>query len=128
MANRFSETLMEHFLEPRNRGTLEHPDGTGVSGVPGRGPFFVFQLTCTDGVIVQARFNCHNCGVNVASGSVLTELVQNKRLDEAIQISASDIEKSLGGIPVDKRHVPETAIAALRQAISEVNLTFENRT
>lgn len=119
MANRFSEILTEHFLEPRNRGTLEHPDGTGVSGVPGQGPFFVFQLTCIAGVIIQARFNCHNCGVHVASGSVLTELVQNKPLDEAIQISASDIEQSLGGIPVDKRHVPETAIAALRQAIVE---------
>lgn len=120
MAERFTETLIEHFLEPRNRGTLENPDGTGVSGVPGQGPFIVIQLACRDGIIIQARFNCHNCGVTVASGSVLTELIANKRLDDAWGMSAGDIERALGGVPVDKRHVPETVITALHQAIAEV--------
>jgi nitrogen fixation NifU-like protein len=119
MAERFTEILMEHFLDPRNRGTLDYPNGTGVSGVPGQGPFIVIQLACTHDVISQARFNSHNCGVTVATGSVLTELIQNRRLDYAMQLSSSDIETALGGIPVDKRHVPEGAIAALRQAIAE---------
>lgn len=110
---------MEHFLEPRNRGTLAHPDGTGVSGIPGQGPFFVIQLVCIDGVIQQARFNCHNCGVTVASGSILSQLTNGKSLTDALQLSAHDIIEALGGVPVAKRHVPDIAIAALRQAITE---------
>ncbi len=119
MTERFTDTLMEHFLEPRNRGILESPDGTGVSGVPGQGPFLVIQLACADGVIRQARFNSHSCGVTVATGSVLTELVLNRRLTDAMLIAASDIERELGGVPIDKRHVTEAAITTLRQAIAE---------
>ena len=119
MAERFTEILMEHFLEPRNRGKLANPDGSGVTGIPGQGPYFVIQLACIDGVIREARFNSHNCGVTVASGSVLTELVLNRRLDEAQNLSAQNIEDALGGVPVDKRHVPETAISALRMASAE---------
>jgi nitrogen fixation NifU-like protein len=119
MAERFTEILMEHFLEPRNRGVLQKPDGTGVAGVPGQGPFFVIQLLCSDGVITQSRFNSHNCGVTIATGSVLTEMILIMRLEDAVLVSACDIEDSLGGVPIDKRHVPETAIAVLHQAIEE---------
>ena len=94
---------MEHFLEPRNRGTLTHPDGTGVSGIPGQGPYFVIQLACVDGVIQQARFNCHNCGVTVASGSILTQMILNIRLEQALKISARDISDALGGVPIEDR-------------------------
>ena len=119
MPKRFSETLMDHFLEPRNRGTLPNPSGTGVSGVPGQGPFFVLHLACAEGVIEQARFNCHNCGVTVASGSMLSGLIIGKSLTEALQLSANDIIEALDGVPVDKHHVPEVAIGALRQSITE---------
>ena len=119
MTERFSETLMDHFLDPRNRGTLERSDGTGVSGVPGQGPFFMIQLGCVDGVIHEARFNSHSCGVTVAAGSVLTELILNRRLVDAVFITPRDIEVALGGVPIDKRYVTESAIATLRQAIAE---------
>jgi nitrogen fixation NifU-like protein len=119
MTERFSELLMEHFLDPNNRGTLTDPDGTGVSGVPGQGPYFVIQVKCADGIIKDARFHSHNCGVTVASGSVLTGLILNMPLTTAIQLTAQQIAASLGGVPPDKQHIPETAIMALRQALEE---------
>lgn len=110
---------MEHFLDPQNRGSLDSPSGVGVSGVPGEGPFLVFQIACTALVVTSAAFQCHNCGVTVASGSVLTTMVIGKTLEECRQISAEDIAMALGGVPPDKQHAPQFAILAMRQAVEE---------
>ena len=93
--------------------------GVGVSGVPGEGPFLVFQITCTESIVSAASFQSHNCGVTVASGSILTTMVLGKTLEECRQISAAEIIAALGGIPPDKQHAPQFAILAMRQAVEE---------
>ena len=117
--NRYSDKLMEHFQEPQNRGTLPRADGVGVSGTPGAGPYFVFQIMCRDGLVVAAAFQSHTCGVTVASGSVLTTLVLNKSLRECQLITAQDIAAALDGVPPDKVHIPEFALRAMQHAIVE---------
>lgn len=117
--SRYSETVMEHFLDPRNRGTLSSPAGVGVSGIPGEGPFLVFQVDCTGPTVTSAAFQCHSCGVTVASGSMLTTMVLGKTLDECLQISANDITNALEGVPPDKLHVPQLALIAMKQAVME---------
>ena len=72
---RFSDTVMAHFEAPSNRGRLEQPDGVGLVGTPGAGPFFLLGLSVAGGRVTAARFECHGCGAFVACGSVLTELV-----------------------------------------------------
>jgi len=117
--SQYSETVMEHFLEPCNRGALESPSGVGVSGVPGAGPFLVFQIGCTGSTVTSVAFQSHSCGVTVASGSMLTTLVLGKSLDECLLISDNDLETMLGGVPPDKMHVPQFAVLAMRQAVHE---------
>lgn len=119
MADRYSETIMQHFLEPQNRGTLEHPNGVGLWGRPGEGPFFVIQVRLDGGRIIAAAFQCHNCGVTVAAGSVLTTLVKGCSVEDCLGISAGDLATALEGVPPDKLHVPESAVLALRQAIQK---------
>ncbi|MBL8820636.1 MAG: iron-sulfur cluster assembly scaffold protein [Planctomyces sp.] len=115
--SRYSEIVMDHFVQPRNRGKLENPSGVGVVGVPGEGPFLVFQIACTGGIIAAAAFQCHNCGVMVASGSVLTTMTIGKTLQECRLISADDIILQLDGVPPDKLHGPRFALEAMRLAI-----------
>ena len=110
---------MEHFMEPVNRGTMDNATGTGVTGVPGSGPFFVFQIRTVDGRVTDTRFQSHTCGVTVASGSVLTELVIGRSMDECRELSVEYLTSALGGVPSDKLHVPETAIKTLYQALTE---------
>ncbi len=110
---------MDHFQSPRNQGQLKQPSGTGVSGTPGRGPFLVFQIGCNEGTITEARFQCHNCGVTVASGSVLTEIVEGKTIAECVDIDAAILIEELDGVPADKQHVPQFALSALQQALEE---------
>lgn len=119
MSDRFSATLMEHFLQPRNRGRLEDASGIGVSGTPGAGPFFLIRVLISDNRVADARFDSHNCGVTVACGSVLTSLVKGLSVDEARELTPEVLEAALDGVPVDKKHVPILAINTLLQAIVE---------
>ena len=101
-------------MEPQNRGALENASGTGISGVPGGGPFFVFQVRINEDQFVEARFQSHTCGVTVASGSVLTELVIGRSCAECQQLNVDELTTALGGVPVDKQHVTELAVHTMQ--------------
>ena len=115
----YSETIMEHFRNPQNRGSLSIADGTGVAGVPGAGPFMVIQISLISNVVSQTAFQCHNCGVAVAAGSVLTQWILGKPLTECSVIDSDAIIRMLDGVPLHKQHIPEFAIQALWSAIEE---------
>lgn len=121
--SRYSEIIMDHFVQPRNRGKLKNPSGVGVVGVPGEGPFLMFQIFCTEEIIASAAFECHNCGVMIASGSILTTITIGKTLQECRLISSDDLVQQLDGVPPDKRHGPRFAIEALRLAIQNSSQT-----
>lgn len=121
VTTRYSETVMDHFLEPRNQGAILCPSGTGISGAPGQGPFLIFQIVCRSGKVVQAGFQSHSCGITVACGSLLTETVLHRTLEECEEITAEDLVAWLDGIPQDKLHVPVSTLSALRQAVREAS-------
>lgn len=116
----YSDSIMEHFEEPRNRGTLPNADGVGVVGTPGGGPFIVIQVMLQDGKVHQAAFQCHNCGVTVASGSIITLLIQGRTLDECLQLTSAQVAAALDGVPAHKLHIPEFVVSALRLAVEDI--------
>ncbi len=121
MEHKFSDTLMEHFLDPYCRGRLDNPSGTGVSGCPGSGPYFVLQIRVSDQQIVDVRFQSHNCGVTVACGSMLSQMVLCRSISDCRSITPDELAEHLGGVPPDKTHVPLVAIAALNMAVDEAS-------
>jgi hypothetical protein len=52
---KYSETMMDHVLSPRNGGVMEHADLTGHAGTPGRGAFLILFLRIADGRIAAAN-------------------------------------------------------------------------
>ena len=113
----FAETLMEHFNSPRNQGPMPDPDLIGHVGTPGRGPFFILYLRVHNNVVTGARFQCHGCGSTIASGSVLTELIAGRSVQDCLKLTVEDLINALDGIPAHKRHSPYLAIAAMGNAI-----------
>ena len=111
---RFSDTVMAHFEAPSNRGRLEQPDGVGLVGTPGAGPFFLLGLNVASGRVTAARFECHGCGAFVACGSVLTELVIGRDVASCKAITQLELVEALDGLPPDKQHCLDTALHALR--------------
>ena len=49
--SKYSDTMMDHVLSPRNGGVIEHADLTGHAGTPGRGAFLILDLRVEEGRI-----------------------------------------------------------------------------
>jgi nitrogen fixation NifU-like protein len=113
----YSDTLMEHFSSPRNSGRLDDADHTGAAGTVGGGPFFLLYLRVEQGTVRDAKFQTHGCGATIASGSMLTELIKNRSLEECRGLTVEQLIAALDGIPPHKRHGPALAIAALQNAL-----------
>ncbi len=111
---------MDHFQAPRNEGRIESADAIGVAGVPGQGRHIVIYLQVSNGRVASARFQCHGCGVTIACGSALTELIEGRLCHECWQITPDDLTKALDGVPPDKGDRAGFAIHALREALRQL--------
>ena len=118
----YSEKLMDHYEHPRNVGTLDkNADnvGTGMVGAPACGDVMRLQIQVNDqGVIEDAKFKTYGCGSAIASSSLVTEWVKGKTLDEAGQLTNSQIAEELALPPV-KIHCSILADDAIKAAIED---------
>ena len=118
----YSEKLMDHYEHPRNVGTLDkNADnvGTGMVGAPACGDVMRLQIQVNDqGVIEDAKFKTYGCGSAIASSSLVTEWVKGKALDEAGQLTNSQIAEELALPPV-KIHCSILAEDAIKAAIED---------
>ena len=116
----FNPTILDHFANPRNAGELEPPATMVEATNPICGDILRLWLLVDQGSVTEIRFKAKGCVAAIASGSVLTELVQGKRINEAAAVSPQLISKSLGGLPSESGHAAELAADALRSALQKV--------
>lgn len=117
---RFSEKVMDHFQSPRNAGRLEQPDAIGRAGTPDEPPYMVLHLRIADGRIVAAAFQTFGCGIAIACGSVLTELVMGRTFAECSRIQPNELVAALDGVPEDRAWCADLAVAALRAGLAQL--------
>lgn len=115
----FSEKVMDHFLNPRNVGEIEHPDGVGWVGNPVCGDMVSFTISVREGRIVDVGFRTFGCGAAIAVSSMVGEMAKGRTLDEAMRISNEMIAGELDGLPVDKMHCSNLGADALHRAIED---------
>jgi nitrogen fixation NifU-like protein len=115
----YSEKVMEHFMNPRNVGEIENPDGIGHVGNAVCGDIMELYIRVEDGVIVDAKFKTFGCGAAIATSSMVTELVKGKKVEEALKISNRAVAEALGGLPSIKMHCSVLAEEALKSAIDD---------
>jgi NifU-like protein len=120
----YTDKVREHFLNPRNVGEIEDPDGVAEVGSIACGDAlkFTFKLD-ENNKISEARFKTFGCASAIASASALTEMVKGKTLEEARNISNKDIAEFLGGLPEEKMHCSVLGQQALEMAIQSVKGT-----
>ncbi|MCI9639565.1 Fe-S cluster assembly scaffold protein NifU [Anaerovoracaceae bacterium 41-7] len=113
----YNDTVMDHFMNPRNVGELENPDGTGTYGSPVCGDMMQIQIKVENDVITDAKFKTFGCGSAIASSSMATSMIIGKTIDEALEISNKQIIEELGGLPAVKVHCSVLADHAIKSAI-----------
>lgn len=116
---RYSETVIDHWQNPRNFKKIESPDG--YASVKGScGDTMEMFIKVKNDRISECGFQTDGCGTTIVCGSVATTLAQNKTFIEALAgVGADVILKQVGGLPAPDVHCAELAAEALRRALAE---------
>jgi nitrogen fixation NifU-like protein len=118
----YSNSVIDHFENPRNVGSLDKNDpsvGTGMVGAPSCGDMMKLQIKVTaDGIIEDAKFKTFGCGSAIASSSLVTEWLKGKNIEEAQAIRNTEIVKHLSLPPV-KIHCSVLAEDAIKSAVAD---------
>jgi nitrogen fixation protein NifU and related proteins len=115
----YNQTVMDHFLNPRNLGDLKDADGVGEVGAAACGDIMKISLKIEDGRIKDARFKTFGCGSAIASSSMATELIKGRTIEEAMHFSNQEVVQALGGLPPVKIHCSVLAEEALKAALED---------
>lgn len=115
----YSAKVIDHYTNPRNVGEIENPDGEGTVGNPACGDVMKLSIKVKDGRIVDAKFKTFGCGAAIATSSMVTEMIKNKTVEEALTISNRAVAEALGGLPKIKMHCSVLAEDALKAAIED---------
>ena len=114
----YSETAIDHSMNPRNLGSMEGADGFARVTGP-CGDTMEIWLKVKTGTIDKATFITDGCGTSIASGSMITEMTKGKSVSEAQKISQHDILSALGGLPQESQHCALLATNTLKEAIRD---------
>lgn len=114
----YSAKVMDHFLNPRNMGSIENSDGIGEVGNAKCGDVMKIFLKIEGDRIANVKFQTFGCGAAIASSSMATELIKGKTLEEAWKLSNKAVAEALDGLPPIKMHCSMLAEEAIHEAIS----------
>jgi len=122
----YSETVIDHFLHPRNVGDIKDADGFGeVIGPCGDTMYIYLRIDGTR--IADAKFMTDGCGTTIACGSVVTDMARGKEIKEASKIRQIHVLEALGGLPESDIHCSVLAADTLRAAIKNYLLSQRSK-
>lgn len=117
----YSDVALDHFMNPRNVGSIEDADAYAKVGEPSCGDSLEIFLKLDEGKekITDVKFRVFGCPGAIATSSVATELVRGKDVMFALSLSDDDIIEALGGLPDGKKHCSILSVMALKTALSD---------
>ncbi|GFR35757.1 Fe-S cluster assembly scaffold protein NifU [Thermobrachium celere] len=118
----YSDKVMDHFMNPRNVGEIENPDGVGEVGNAKCGDIMKIYIKVENNRIVDVKFKTFGCGSAIASSSMATELIKGKTLEEAWELTNVAVAEALDGLPPAKMHCSVLAEQAIHKAINDYRI------
>ena len=115
----YSEKVMDHFMHPRNVGTIDDADGVGEVGNAKCGDIMKIYLKIEDEIIKDVKFETFGCGSAIASSSMATEMIKGKSIYEALELTNKAVAEALDGLPAHKMHCSVLAEEAIKNALKD---------
>ena len=115
----YTETVMDHFMHPRNVGEIENPDGVGQVGNAKCGDIMKMYLKIKNNIIEDVKFETFGCGSAIASSSMATELIKGKTIEDALAVTNKQVVDALGGLPAYKLHCSVLAEESIKAAVKD---------
>ncbi|MGA3191334.1 MAG: iron-sulfur cluster assembly scaffold protein [Candidatus Bathyarchaeia archaeon] len=114
----YNPKILELFKNPKNLGKMEDASISAVAGNPMCGDMITFYLKISDeGVIEKASFESYGCAANIATSSIVTEMIKGMKLEDAWKVSYKSVAEAVGGLPTVKFHCGILAVGALKRAL-----------
>jgi NifU-like protein involved in Fe-S cluster formation len=117
----YSSRFKDHLAHPRNAGELPDANAVADEKNPVCGDRLRLSLIIKDNRIEAVKFLAYGCPPTLVCGSILTELINGKTIDEAKALTRTDLLDAIGGLPSRKHHAAALAIETLHSALA--NLT-----
>ena len=114
----YSSTFKDHLAHPRNVGEVPNATVIAEEVNPVCGDRLRLSLLIEDGEIVVAKYLAYGCPPTLVTGSVLTELITGKTVDDARALTRAELIDHVGGLPSRKHHAAALAIEALASALN----------
>jgi nitrogen fixation NifU-like protein len=118
----YNPKVMDLFRNPKNLGKMEDATVVAVAGNPACGDMITFYLKINEQtqVIEKAQFESYGCAANIATSSIVTEMVKGLTLETAWKdITWKKVTDEIGGLPSVKFHCGVLAVGALKRAIRQ---------
>lgn len=116
----YNETLLDHFQNPRNVGTLDPPAVMVEVSNPICGDILQLFALATDNRIAQVRYKTRGCTASIAAGSALTEMLRDKTIAELAALKAADVERAVGGLSNESKHAAVLAIDGVKALLERI--------
>ena len=115
----YTDTVMDHFMHPRNVGEIADADGVGEVGNAKCGDIMKIYLKIENDIIVDVKFETFGCGSAIASSSMATEMIKGKSIHDAMSLTNKAVTEALDGLPAHKIHCSVLAEEAIKNALRD---------
>lgn len=92
----YREIILDHYQNPRHRGTLDPNDYSYEDSNPLCGDEVRIDVRVQNDAIDDIAFSGQGCAISQASASILMELVEGKSLEDVKQIGKDELLEELG--------------------------------
>jgi nitrogen fixation protein NifU and related proteins len=116
----YNPKVMDLFRNPKNLGKMEDANVVAIAGNPACGDMITFYLKINEQTLVieKAQFESYGCAANIATSSIVTEMIKGLTLEKAWEdITWKKVTEEIGGLPSVKFHCGVLAVGALKRAI-----------
>jgi nitrogen fixation protein NifU and related proteins len=115
----YTQKVLDLFRNPKNQGKMEDASVVAVAGNPACGDMITFYMKITDQQIIEkATFESYGCAANIATASIVTEMIKGLTLETAWKdVTWKKVTEEVGGLPSVKFHCGILAVGAVKRAI-----------